>query len=286
MLKPTVDFLVQNPGGAYLDCTGGMGGHAAEILARLNEKGRLWICDYHQKTADQLKQKFAADARVTVLSTRFSQIFETLNLSFDGIVADLGISSPQLEDPELGIGFLVEDAPLDMRLDATLSVTAADLLEDTPEEELANIFYNYGGETASRKLAKAIVDDRHNGKLYQTTSSFRDLCARVLGRFYRGKRIHPATKVFQALRIAVNKELEELASLLKQAPQRLSVQGRLCVIAFHSGEDRLVKNTFRELALTEKFTMPVRKSTKSTREEIENNPRARSARLRILQRVL
>ncbi len=285
MLKPAVDFLVQNSSGAYLDCTGGLGGHAAEILTRLNEHGRLWICDYHQKTVERLQQRFAVDARVTILCSRFSQIFDKLNLFFDGIIVDLGISSPQLEDPELGIGFLVNDAPLDMRLDATLSATAADLLETTPEEKLADIFYRFGGETASRKLAKAVVDDRHQGKLYQTTSAFRDLCARVLGRFYRGKRIHPATKAFQALRIAVNRELEELATLLAQAPQRLNVRGRLCIIAFHSGEDRLVKNTFRELTTTDQFSRPVRKVLKPEREEIEKNPRARSARLRILEKV-
>ena len=290
LLAPVLEFLSIKPDGTYIDCTGGLGGHSAEILKRLSPSGQLYICDYHAPTLQNLKKRFAEFANVTVVSARFSQVFEKCDFLFDGILADFGISSPQLVDASLGIGFDLDKVPLDMRIDDTLSESAADLLATRSAEELADIFFNFGGERMSRKIAAAIVYDRELGKVYDTTDGLRGLCERVLGKFYRGKKISPATKVFQGLRIAVNKELEEIATFVKIAPTKLKSGGRLVTIAFHEGEDRLVKVAFKSLvqspkAQTSEYFLPEKKSVAPDKEEIAANPRARSAKLRVLERV-
>lgn len=284
LLKEAINLLCVNPDGFYLDCTGGMGGHSQELRARLSSKGRLWICDYHEETVKTLRERFNNDSRVCVVHSRFSAIFDNLNFPFDGILADFGISSPQLSDAELGIGFSMDGAPLDMRIDSSIEETAADVLKKSSEEELANIFFHFGGERASRKIAAAIVYDRKKGKVYETTDALRDLCSRVLGRYYRNKKIHSATKVFQGLRIAVNKELDEITQLLDQAPARLKCCGRLVLISFHAGEDALVKKRFKELSQTKEFFLPIKKAIQPDREEILQNPRSRSAKMRVLER--
>lgn len=289
LLKEAIDLLCVNPDGFYLDCTGGSGGHATELLSRLSGQAKLFICDFHSETVEGLKKRFRDDPRVQVHHSRFSLIFDNLDFSsrhrgFDGILADFGISSPQLEDARLGIGLLQNDIFLDMRIDDRLTLTAADVLKTYSQEKLADTFYYYGGERASRKIAAAIVADRKQGITYTTTDQLRDLCARVLGRYYRKRKIHPATKVFQALRIEVNQELEEIKVLLDQAPRHLKAEGRLVLISFHSGEDKLVKEKFRALAQTKDFNMPVKKVIKPDRDEVINNPRARSARMRVLER--
>ncbi len=284
LLPEVVESLVSRPAGRYLDCTGGGGGHARAILQKLAPAAELWIGDYHRPTAEALRQKFKSDSRVHVLTARFSSIFDNLVPPFDGILADFGISSPQLEDLTLGIGFGV-DAPLDMRLDETLELSAADLLKSKSEVELADIFYHFGGETAARRLAAAIVHDRGQRKFYETTTDLKLLCERVLGKFYRHKKIHPATKIFQALRIAVNREMEEIEIFLRRAPEFLTVGGRLAVISFHEGEDRQAKLKFRELENTGRFRRFVKKAIQPTREEILENPRSRSAKLRLLERM-
>lgn len=285
LLTEVVENLVTNTSARYLDCTGGFGGHSQALLNKLAKDSELWIADYHKPTAEMLKAKFLSEGRVRVINDRFSAIFDNLVPPFCGILADFGISSPQLEDTSLGIGFSVE-APLDMRIDSSLTLTAADILKTHTEEEIANIFYNYGGERASRKLASAIVFDRNIDKFYNTTTEFKLLCERVLGKFYRGKKIHPATKVFQALRIAVNHELDEVQAILEKAPKFLSVGGRLALISFHEGEDRLVKIAFKELEATKKYRRVTRKAIQPSDEELERNPRARSARMRVLERIL
>lgn len=289
LLKEAIDFLCVNPHGVYLDATGGGGGHARQLLSRVSQRARLLICDFHSETVEGLKRRFQHDARVRVQYSRFSQIFDNLNFSpsrkgFDGILADFGVSSEQLGDERLGIGFSIDGVFLDMRLDKNLKTTAAQILATWSEKELADLFYHAGGERAARKIAAAITLDRRSGTLYQTTDALRDLCSRVLGKYYRKRRIHPATKVFQALRIAVNKEREEIRALLNRAPHHLKAGGRLVTISFHAGEDRLVKERFRELARTGDFDVPVKKVVRPSREEIKANPRARSARLRVLQK--
>lgn len=286
LLKEAIDLMNVRGSGCYLDCTGGMGGHAREILSRLSATGQLWISDYHKETVERLKQQFAADQRVNVIHSRFSLVFDNLNFSFDGILADFGVSSPQLDDENLGIGFLHDGIFLDMRLDGALSVTAADVLRTSSESNLADIFYYFGGERGARKIAAALVSDRKQYKFYDTSDALRDLCARVLGGFYRGKKIHPATKVFQALRIAVNHELDEIKILLEKAPEKLTPGGRLVLISFHQGEDTLVKTKFRELHRGgSEFLMPVKKVIKPSRMEVLKNPRARSAKMRVLERT-
>lgn len=284
LLDEVIEALDIQKDGTYLDCTGGYGGHSAEILARLSPKGELVICDYHRPTVDILKQKFASHTNVTVMWSRFSEIFDKTELCFDGILADFGISSPQLDDGELGIGFLKDDAPLDMRIDDTLTESASDILKTWSEEELADLFFYQGGETGARKLARAIVSDRKENKFFETAGALRDLCARVLGKYYRSRKIHAATKVFQALRIVVNRELAEVEALLKSAPHKLNPKGRLVLISFHSGEDRLVKTQFRELAMKDDFELLPRKAIQPSDEELKRNPRARSAKMRVLRR--
>jgi len=279
-----IGFLCSEKSARYLDCTGGGGGHSAMILGTLHEDGELWIGDYHPPTVATLKKKFL-DKRVHVLQARFSLIFDNLVPPFHGILADFGISSMQLDDPTLGIGFSI-DAPLDMRLDNDPNaLSASDLLKTKSETELADIFYYYGGEHASRKLALAIVSDRKQKKFYETTTELKLLCERVLGRFYRHKKIHPATKIFQALRIAVNGELQEVETFLQRAPEFLATNGRLVVISFHEGEDRLVKNKFKELEASGRFKRITRKAVQPTDLEIKKNPRSRSARLRVLEKI-
>lgn len=285
LLGETIDALDIKRAGTYLDCTGGYGGHSAAILEKLSDEGKLVICDYHRPTVEMLKQKFAGHPNVMVVGSRFSEIFDKTELCFDGILADFGISSPQLDDDELGIGFLKDDAPLDMRIDETLTESASDILKTWSEEELADLFFYQGGETGARKLARAIVHDRKENKFYETAGSLRDLCARVLGKFYRSRKIHAATKVFQALRIVVNRELAEVEALLRVAPHRLNPSGRLVLISFHSGEDRLVKARFRELAMKDDFELPQRKAIQPSDEELKRNARARSAKMRVLQRI-
>lgn len=292
LLKQVLNLLCRNQNGLYLDVTGGRGGHSAALLKNLGRRGSLWICDVHSETVDDLRQQFHADKRVFVIESRFSRVFDNLNFSFspqlkegfDGILADLGISSVQLENPALGMGFQLNRVPLDMRLDRRLEKTAADLLKELNEAELADLFYELGGERFARRMARAIFSDRQRGIDYDSTDKLRGLCERVLGRFYLKRKIHPATKVFQALRMAVNQDVQEVSEFVKTAPFRLKPGGRLVMISFHSGEDRIVKNAFRALAGTGGFFLPSRKVIKPDRDEILRNPRSRSARLRVMER--
>lgn len=308
LLREALEGLNIRPDGVYLDATGGLGGHSAAILERLDKGGRLFIRDYHRASVAALAARFRDDARVEVDYARFSRLFENESAfplgtralatgraqpgatallgttAFDGILADLGISSAQLDDANLGIAFSHDGAPLDMRLDDELRETAADILAHRSRDELADIFFHLGGERAARKIAAAVALDREK-KGFETTGDLRGLCERVLGRTYRGARIHPATKVFQALRIAVNRELEEVEALLQTAPDRLKTGGHLVVIAFHAGEDRLVKTRFSELVGSGAFKQPQRKAIKPSKEEIAANPRARSARMRVIEKV-
>lgn len=285
LLKEALALLQIVPGGVYLDATGGMGGHAERILQQLGNDGRLVICDWSAAAAGVLEKRFRDEDRVCVKHTCFTTFFDNVGLSFNGILADLGISSEQLKDPRLGIGFMLADAPLDMRLRDDAPITAAQILETRGENELADIFYHLGGETAARKLARVIVADRREGIFYTTTTALRLLCERVLGKYYRARKIHPATKVFQGLRIAVNDEMTELKNFLAVAPQHLRIHGRVVIISFHSGEDRLVKQQFKELVQTEKFVFPDARLIVPDRTEILINPRARSAKMRVVEKV-
>jgi 16S rRNA (cytosine1402-N4)-methyltransferase len=286
--------------GVYLDATYGRGGHAEAILQKLVADGRLVCLDRDPAAVAAARVRFAADPRVTVLMARFATLAECADrietgLKFDGILFDLGISSPQLDEPSRGFSFM-QDGPLDMRMSAGEGITAADVVNGAPEAELVRIFREFGEERLAPRIARAIVADRQI-RPFARTVEFAEMIARVARRREPGK--HPATRVFQALRIHVNSELDELEAALAAAFERLAPGGRLAVISFHSLEDRMVKQFMRRLASTDPVYagLPfvpahaapklklVGKPVKAGAEEIARNPRARSARLRVAERI-
>lgn len=202
-----------------------------------------------------------------------------------GVLFDLGVSSPQLDDPARGFSFM-QDGPLDMRMDQTAGETAADLVNSREEQELADIIFQYGEERYSRRIARAIVRERNRGPI-QTTGVLASLVAGAVPSVYRHGRIHCATRTFQALRIAVNRELERLEPSLRDAVDVLAPRGRICVISFHSLEDRIVKHTFRSLAQgpAARLALLTKKPILSSEQECRENPRARSAKLRVAERL-
>lgn len=289
------------PAGCYIDGTLGAGGHAAGILAGAPQ-GRLLGLDRdpHALALSEERLRPYGD-RVTLVQSSFAEIEAVVDrLNFgpvDGIVLDLGVSSMQLDDPERGFSFL-RDGPLDMRLDPAAAVTAADVVNHYPVDELADLIYRYGEEPASRAIARAIVDARPlrtTGQLAEVVAAAMAAAIRRPRRARRGQ-VHPATRTFQAIRIAVNRELESLERGLAGAVNVLRPGGRLAVIAFHSLEDRIVKQFFAQesrdcicppetmvctcghRARLEPLT---RKPIRPTETEVTGNPRSRSARLRI-----
>jgi len=268
-----------------VDATVGTGGHAEALL---NATAALLIGLDRDPAAIAVARDRLAHfgARVSLHHADFAAIDAVLDRTgddrVDAILADLGMSSLALDDPSRGFSFRF-DGPLDMRMDPEQALTAADLINGESEAELARILYEYGEERASRRIARAIVNAREHSRI-STTGELRQIAERVLGWRRRG-RVHPATRTFQALRIAVNHELESLATLLDRAPMRLAAGGRMAVLAYHSLEDRAVKNRMRELSETAEFTLPVRKAIRPGGVEIAQNPRARSARLRCVERT-
>jgi 16S rRNA (cytosine1402-N4)-methyltransferase len=262
-------------GGHYLDATVGGGGHAKSILNSFP--------DVHLTAIDRDESAIAAAAnnlkeyqdRLTFWQGNFAD-YPGKNEQFDGIIADLGVSSAQLDNGDRGFSFRHE-APLDMRMDRTQSLTAADLINHWGEVELAKIFYEYGEERLSRRIAKQIVNQRP----FQTTTELANAIARCVPPKYRYGRINPATRVFQALRIVVNQELESLEKSIDLAPHWLKPGGRIGIISFHSLEDRIVKHRLRESSLLEVLT---KKPIAPQPDEEAQNPRSRSAKLRFAKR--
>jgi 16S rRNA (cytosine1402-N4)-methyltransferase len=291
LLAEVVAGLTPRGGGRYVDGTVGGGGHAAAILERSAPDGRLLGID-------------ADPAALAAAGTQLAQFGERAELAHgnfreigrlarergfapaDGILLDLGVSSHQLDTPERGFSFAA-DAPLDMRLDPTGDETAADLVNELPEGELADLIYRYGEERGSRRVARFIAEARRKRPI-ATTGELAELVARALGG--RHGKIHPATRTFQALRIAVNRELESLEAALPQAAELLAPGGRLAVISFHSLEDRIVKLFFRAEsgyggAGQGRLAIITKKPIEATEQESRANPRARSAKLRIAERM-
>ncbi|MEL7313546.1 MAG: 16S rRNA (cytosine(1402)-N(4))-methyltransferase RsmH [Cyanobacteria bacterium J06559_3] len=260
----------------YLDATVGGGGHSARILA-VHPTARVVALD-QDRTALAAAQECLAQQgdRVTFHYTNFAE-FDPGTTRFHGILADLGVSSPQLDTPERGFSFRHE-APLDMRMNQNQDLTAGDIINHWEEAELARIFFVYGEERLSRRIARNIVAQRP----LQTTTDLAEAIARCVPAKYRYGRIHPATRSFQALRIAVNAELEVLETFLAKAPDWLLPGGRIVVISFHSLEDRIVKQAFRG---SDSLKIITKKPLVATDEEIQTNPRARSAKLRVAERV-
>ncbi len=264
------------PGGHYLDATVGGGGHSALILAVAPDV-QVTAIDQDEQAIAAAQQALAAfNGRVQFQRGNFAA-FQPGDQQFDGILADLGVSSAQFDIPERGFSFRLE-APLDMRMDQRQALTAADVINHWDETKLADIFYTYGEERLSRRIARRIIEQRP----FQTTTELADAIAYSVPKAYRYGRIHPATRVFQALRIAVNQELAVLETFIEKAPLWLKPGGKIAVISFHSLEDRIVKHRFRESAhlnvLTKKPILP-------QQDEVAENIRARSAKLRIAERV-
>ncbi|MEA3197531.1 MAG: rRNA (cytosine1402-N4)-methyltransferase [Gammaproteobacteria bacterium] len=283
-----------------MDATFGRGGHAGAILQNLIANGRLLCLDRDSAAIADARANFAADPRVAIFAAPFSSLANCADqvepgLEFDGILFDLGVSSPQLDDPSRGFSFM-QDGPLDMRMTAGAGVSAADVVNGAPLNELIRIFREYGEERQAARIARAIVKDRES-KPFERTLELAEMIGRVARSPERHK--HPATRVFQALRIHVNRELAELEAGLDAALARLAPQGRLAVISFHSLEDRMVKQFMRRHSLADPMyaglpDIPVHarpklklvgKAIQADDNETFKNPRARSARLRVAERL-
>jgi 16S rRNA (cytosine1402-N4)-methyltransferase len=279
LLDEAMELLAVKRSGLYVDGTLGLAGHAAEILRRSAPDGRLLGTDRDGETLSRARSNLAEfGERATVVQADFRAIPTLLaGHSPDGILLDLGMSSVQLDDPERGLSFQLE-GPLDMRLDRSEGVTASDVVNRMRERELADLIYRYGEETASRRIARAIVEARP----LRTTRELAEVVKRAAPRSRRPG-LHPATRTFQALRIHVNRELEGLGDALQALARALRPGGRMAVIAFHSLEDREVKQAFRALA-GEGFRLLTKKPVRPGEGELALNPRARSARLRGIER--
>jgi 16S rRNA (cytosine1402-N4)-methyltransferase len=300
LLSQALAALNVQKSGTYCDATFGRGGHAGAILEKLIANGRLLCLDRDPAAVAAAKARFANDARVSIFLARFSALGECADqlepgLKFDGILFDLGVSSPQLDDAARGFSFM-QDGPLDMRMSAGEGKSAADVVNTAPLEELIRIFREYGEERFAPRIARAIIADR-TAKPFERTLQLAEMIARVARSKERHK--HPATRVFQALRIHVNGELQELDSALGVAMERLAPHGRLAVISFHSLEDRMVKQFMRRHSTVDPMyaglpDIPAQvrpklaligKSVEADAEETNANPRARSARLRVAERL-
>ena len=298
LLKEAIDFLNVRAGGTYIDATVGLGGHSYEIAKRLGAPGHLIGLD-KDPAALQIAQRKLAPAKldssagvssanadwpkVTLMQTSFAEVGERFGKNFaDGLLADIGVSSLQLQDAARGFSFQA-DGPLDMRMDPRSERTAEQVVNHLDERELADVIYEFGEERRSRRIARAIVRSRP----IRSTAHFADVisaAARPMNSEQR--RIHPATRTFQALRIFVNRELDDLTALMNAAPRILKPGGRVVVISFHSLEDRIVKDAFREAGNKYKyFRVLTKKPVTASEEEQDRNPRARSAKMRAAERI-
>ena len=272
-----------------MDCTVGYAGLAARILEQARPGGVLIGIDRDQQALDAAHHRLRdLDGLVYLRKGNFADLKEHLTFfgvsSVDGIVFDFGVSSPQFADASRGFSFLI-DGPLDMRMDQSSGETAAELMHGLSEGELADLIYEFGEERYARRIARVIVQERRLRRI-ETTGHLVALIEQAVPARYRHGRIHCATRTFQALRIAVNRELEALEPALRQAADVLAPGGRLCAISFHSLEDRIVKNTFRALSQdpSTSFRNLTRKPVTASEEESRRNPRARSAKLRAGER--
>ena len=275
--------------GVMVDATIGQGGHSFLFGRTLGPKGVLIGLDVDKDSIHraQLKLKNLA-CKVLLICANFSQIAEQLHRhgikAVDFILADLGLCSAHLADPKMGLSFL-QDMPLDMRIDKRLKATAADIVNKTDEKTLADLIYNFGEDRASRRIARFIVRHRQSRPITTTGQLAAIICKALASPGKKRKtRIHPATRTFQALRITVNNELENLEKLLDSAPQLLKKKGKIAVISFHSLEDRLVKNNFKQNKKQSVYSDFTKKPIVPSQQEIARNARARSAKLRIAQK--
>ena len=279
MINESIDSLVLNKSGAYLDCTFGLGGHSKEILKRLNSKGTLNSIDQDQTVIEYAKK--IQDPRFKFEYSKFSKIGELfINRKFDGILFDLGVSSLQLDDAARGFSFQ-KNGRLDMRMDQNDKISALEWVNKAKEKEIADIFYYLGEERKSRLFAKRVVEKRRT-KPIESTEDLAEVT--YAGKKFRNSKKHPATNIFRAIRIFINNELEEIKKALQASIDLLQDKGRLVVISFHSMEDRIVKNFLKGKLEDQENTNSIQiigKIIKPSREEINLNARSRSAILRI-----
>ncbi len=299
LLNEAVEALVTDPSGVYVDATFGRGGHSAAILSLLDGQGKLLAIDKDLEAISAANTRFAQESRFSIAQGSFADIREHLDgLSIGkvtGVLADLGVSSPQLDDAERGFSFM-NDGPLDMRMDVSTGLSAAQWLLEASEQELVRVFFDYGEEKFAKRIARAIKEELAGGVI-ETTGKLSKVVSEANPSWEKYK--HPATRVFQAIRIKVNNELTDLERLLEEACASLAVGGRLVVISFHSLEDRIVKRFMRDKAkgdapppgvpvfekdIVRGFKL-VGKAMKPSKAEIENNVRARSAVMRVLEKV-
>ena len=292
LLKEAIDFLAIRRGGTYIDCTVGLGGHSFEIAKRLGAPGHLIGVDKDPAALEIAQKLLAVESQGAGLNDDWPKV-ELIHGSFaeiandqrpgtiDGFLADLGVSSLQFDSAARGFSFQA-DGPLDMRLNTMSGRTAEQVVNHLDERELADVIYEFGEERRSRRIARAIVRSRP----IRSTAHLAEVISAAARPMNSGKhRIHPATLTFQALRIFVNRELDDLRELLEAAPQMVKQGGRIVIISFHSLEDRIVKDAFREGAKQGHYELLTKKPVTASEEELERNPRSRSAKLRAAQRV-
>ena len=299
MLKESLDLLIVDRSGKYFDATLGFAGHTGEILNRLNSDGVLIASDVDQDAFEYCQNKFSNELRLNLYNFNYSFIDVIAKIEqidfFDGILADLGVSSFQLDEPSSGFTFRANTA-LDLRMDKTKKITAADVINTFTEEDLANIFYQYGEEKNSRKIAKSIVNNRIEKKI-ETTGDLVSIIEELVPEHYLRKTL---SRVFQALRIYVNDELGNLKSFLINSVKVLKKGGRIVVITYHSLEDRIVKDFFKEESIVSlspkedplgiikkdaKLKIVTKKPITPSKKEVDINYRSRSAKLRAAERI-
>ena len=285
LFQESLDFLRIRPDGVYADCTLGMGGHAEGILRRLGPKGKLIGFDRDPEALElatarltRVREELTSEAaEVRLIGEAFSAISRYVQPGeLDGLLADFGASSLHFDEARRGFSFQA-DGPLDMRMDTRSGPTAEQVVNEMDERELANLIYEYGEERRSRTVARAIV----RGRPVTTTRQLAGIVASAVPPI---KYMHPATRTFQALRIYVNRELEEIKSLLEAAPKLLKPSARIAVISFHSLEDRIAKDSFRDGAKNGIWKIVTKKPVTAGEEEVDRNPRSRSAKLRAAER--
>jgi len=294
LTEEVIDLLLVKKSGTFLDVTSGFGGHSAAILEELNG-GSLIATDQDPEAIRFLKSKFKTEERISIHQARFSELHKLFSANdFDGILADIGVSSYQLDTAERGFSFM-KDGPLDMRMNQNIGEDASSWLNNASEQEISNIIWKYGEEKKAKRIAKAIVEARKSFKI-RTTKELAEIILEETPRRFNDKK-HPATKTFQAIRIFINNELEELRLFLDFTSKHLKIGGRACIISFHSLEDRMVKQFFRDnsrrdpklsklpnLADDSSFKL-VSKAIMPSDHEININPRSRSAKLRVIERI-
>ncbi len=299
LLREAVDALMQDADGRYVDCTYGRGGHSQEIINRIGKNGRLMVVDRDITAIDDARQRFKNDNRVVVVHGSFAYLADYVEQHdmepLDGILLDLGVSSPQLDEPERGFSFS-NDGPLDMRMDQSRGPTAADWIEVADEDEITDVLRRFGEEKFARRIARKIVEKREDGRI-DTTAALVEIIESAVP--VREKNKHPATRTFQAIRIHINEELRCLEDCLQDVIDLLVSGGRLVVISFHSLEDRIVKRFIRRMVKGDYYPerLPIRdseikryvksvgKAIKPSASEVEGNRRSRSSIMRVAEKL-